>query len=175
MALESSIFPSLLSCASGAVESVASRTQDALGRKRDRRYLRDELRHDKLYAPLVVLFIRNRIESCTSTRRSSWRERWNDFRAYSRQADVWRAFRACFSRFASESFGMECGYFPQAEIEQIICDNVALADERLIALLSCAQASRCDEYRSEDLTRAEYELARHVFAQHARLNRKIMG
>jgi hypothetical protein len=107
--------------------------------------------------------------------RDRFENAWHALRFYRRRnIAVKLAFRALFDRQRSTSVEVEFGgAFPLTQIMKLIRDQAIHADPKLLNLVRVADRSRYEEWGSELVTDAEFELFGHIHVEHDRLSRKF--
>ncbi|RAH95648.1 hypothetical protein DLJ53_34220 [Acuticoccus sediminis] len=155
-----------------AVSAFMSITQ--LKRARQRELASARL--NKLYQPMVALFIERHLTASSAILAPYLKNRiGNAFDAFRNGRGPFRkvsgAWRALGDRRVSTFAGMEYGgEFPLEEIKSIMRGATDFADIQLINCIRRADRSRYEEeHLGTEVTEDEYSLAEYIFSEHARL------
>lgn len=144
--------------------------------KRQLARARDLDRLEKLYRPLISLFLNRHLTTSTGIAAPRLSHRlanaWDELGAYRRRrTGVKRAWRALFDRQESTSAEVEFGGdFPLSEIVSLVRENSIHASRELNLLVRRANRSRYEEPGLSLLTDEEVHLFQHIDRKYRQLS-----
>lgn len=157
-----------------ALGSVAS----LLGRLIPKSNKRELARFERIYAPMLSLFLTRHITTSSSIMAPYLGQRLRNARDLFAKHRYIRALKAVFDKQTTEptaeiEYG---GSFPLAHIHKIVKGNEMYCDEKLLNLIARADRSRYEDMPGDsDVTLDELALFQHIAKQHHALTKKYVG
>lgn len=138
----------------------------------------EQLLLDKIYAPLRRLLIDTHISSCQSIMYPYLRIRLKRASPYLKQRAFKKFFRTIFDKgISKKTTGVDFGCFPIELIENIVKDNIAWCDSKLVSLLQGALRVKYENPYKEnlELDNEDIKLIDHIYNEYDKLNKKLIS